>query len=545
MCHIWHMSLGRTPESDISADVTARLVRDRIGADSIYSLLHREGRRLFPDGDFADLFRGIGRASVPPQVVASVMVLQRLDGLSDREAVERFEFDLRWKYACGVPLDFGGFVHTVLVDMRERLRRSARPNRVFEKALEVARAAGLVGRRRVLDSTALYDAVATQDTVTLIRSAIRGLLKVASGELAQAVRAVLTRGDDYVSAGKPECDWDDGPAREALVDALARDAFAALSVLDGLALESLVRDAAQLLATATGQDIDQGNDGVFRIARRVAEGRLISIVDPDTRHGHKTSARGFDGYKGHIAMDPDSEVITATAVTAGNLADGKLLPELLAGFLPPESVPPVLEPVAGDPPSAVEASTAGDGKEVYGDASYGTAENLELLMRAKIECFCKTQPASARKGQFSKDAFTIDLESREVTCPAGKVAPLQLQSDGGARAEFGAHCKNCVLRDQCTDSRQGRTIRTHPKERTLQAARTAQKDPAWRKKYKAERPKVERKQAHMMRRRHGGRRARVRGCVRVGQDFALLAAATNLHRLAVKGVRFDGEAWRQ
>ena len=119
---------------------------------------------------------------MPPRIVATVMTLQRLEGLSDREAVERFSFDLRWKYACGgLDYEYVGFVHTVLVDMRARLRRSKHPDRIFESVLAVAKSAGLVGRKRVLDSTALYDAVATQDTVTLVRSAIRALLRTADG----------------------------------------------------------------------------------------------------------------------------------------------------------------------------------------------------------------------------------------------------------------------------------------------------------------------------------------------------------------------------
>ena len=139
---------------------------------------HRECHALFPDELFADLFAaGVGRRSVPPLVVAVVMVLQRLEGLSDREAVERFTFDARWKYAAGgLPFDYPGFAHTVLVDMRARLARSERPDRIFERTLEVAKGAGLLGVRRVLDSTPLYDAVATMDTVTLVRSAIRGVL---------------------------------------------------------------------------------------------------------------------------------------------------------------------------------------------------------------------------------------------------------------------------------------------------------------------------------------------------------------------------------
>ncbi|MGH3966852.1 MAG: transposase, partial [Mycobacterium sp.] len=224
-------------------------------------------------------------------------------------------------------------VHTVLVDMRARLARSESPNRIFETVLEVAKAAGLVGRKRVLDSTALYDAVATMDTVTLIRSAIRGLLKAADSELEEQLRAVLTRDDDYAAAGKPVCDYDDPGARVAMVDALAKDAMALLAVLHGRELCKGLTEAAALLATVTGQDLDRDAEGVFRIARRVAKDRVISTVDPQTRHGHKTAARGFDGYKGHIGIDPDSEIITATTVSAGNAGDAALAEDLITDLL--------------------------------------------------------------------------------------------------------------------------------------------------------------------------------------------------------------------
>src|SRR5437762_7703872 len=218
------VALGRTPRQTDLLRSTVDYCRDRVASDSIYAILHRECFALFPDEMFADLFTEIGRRSVPPMIVAVVMVLQRIEGLSDREAVDRFAFDARWKYAAG-GLDFGypGFVHTVLVDMRARLARSDRPDRIFQVVLEVARQAGLVGRRRVLDSTPIYDAVATMDTVTLIRSAIRGVL-AAAGEHEGELRAVLRRDDDYANAGKPVCDYADRAAREALVDALAKDA---------------------------------------------------------------------------------------------------------------------------------------------------------------------------------------------------------------------------------------------------------------------------------------------------------------------------------
>jgi len=286
---------------------TASYCAGRVADDSIYGLLHRESVNLFPDAMFADLFADVGRHSVPPMIVAVVMVLQRVEGCSDREAVDRFAFDVRWKYAAGgLEFDYPGFVHTVLVDMRARLAGSKRPNRIFEVTLEVARRAGLVGRRRVLDSTPLYDAVATMDTVTLVRAAIRGLLGAADAALATELRARLRRDDDYATAGKPVADYDDATARAVLVDALAKDAHALLDALDGRDVCAELAPAAALLAAVVGQDLDQGEDGVFRIARRVAKDRVISIVDPQARHGHKTSARGVDGYQGHVAVDPDT-----------------------------------------------------------------------------------------------------------------------------------------------------------------------------------------------------------------------------------------------
>ncbi|MFI7644442.1 transposase, partial [Nonomuraea sp. NPDC049400] len=314
---------------------TVSFVEGRLAPNSIYAVLHRECRNLFPDEMFADLFAEDGRRSVPPMIVAVVMVLQRLEGLSDREAVDRFAFDVRWKYAAGgLDFDHPGFVHTVLVDMRARLAASDRPDRIFERTVEVAAQAGLIGRKRVLDSAPIYDAVATQDTITLIRSAIRGLLRACDRELRVELRAVISSGDAYTDLGsKPVIDWTDQAEREALIDSRARDGFALLAVLDGRKVAEDVDQAARLLATVLGQDLEQGEDGVFRIARKVAKDRVISTVDAEARHGRKTVARSFDGYKGHIAEDPDSEIITATRVTAGNVGDAEPAAELLADLL--------------------------------------------------------------------------------------------------------------------------------------------------------------------------------------------------------------------
>jgi hypothetical protein len=502
------VTVGLAPRQADLVKGTASFVDRRVSEDSIWSVLHRECHRLFPDEMFADLFDARGRRSVPPRIVAVVMVLQRLHGMSDREAVEAFEFDARWKYACGgLDFDHPGFVHTVLVDMRGRLARSDRPRRIFEVSLDAARRAGIVSARRVLDSTPIYDAVATQDTVTMIRSAIRRLLAVADPALRVELRSVLRRDDDYASAGKPICDWDDPAAREALVGELAIDALACLEVVEGREFDVEVAEAVELLATVIGQDLEAGDDGALRIARKVAKDRVISTVDPETRHGHKTRVRGFDGYKGHVAVDPDSEIITDTTVTPGNAGDATVATDLIDDLLGGD----------GD----------GDGAKVYGDIASG----------------CRTQPPSAPGDLFTKDRFAVDLDADTVTCPNDVTVTIRRGADGGGIAYFAEHCTNCPLRNQCTNATTGRTISVKRHEAALAKARARQRDPDWRADYRATRPKVERKLGHLMRRRHGGRRARVRGRPKVDADFNLLAAAANLARLAVLGLRSTPNGW--
>ena len=578
------MTLGRTPRQADLFRSTVGFCEPRVAPNSIYGLLHRECERLFPDEMFADLFTDVGRRSVPPMIVAVVMVLQRIEGCSDREAVDRFCFDARWKYAAGgLDFDFPGFVHTVLVDMRARLAASAAPNRIFDAVLQVAGAAGLVGRKRVLDSTPIYDAVATMDTVTLVRSAIRGLLRAADAELEAALRGVLARDDDYAAAGKPVCDYDDPAARVAMVDELARDGAALLAVLDGREVDAAVAAAGALLATVLGQDLDRDEAGVFRIARRVAKDRVISTVDPQTRHGHKTAARGFDGYKGHVGVDPDSEIITATVVGAGNDGDAAAAAELIgdlldehttdtttteitataeiattaeidgavaavaavAGIAVAVAATAAVVAAAGDAPTvdAPAVDAAADRACVYGDNAYGTGEFHDRLDRAGIQDKCKTQQPVAAGGRFAKDRFVIDLDADTVSCPAGNTAPIVRDRDGAGTAAFGGLCAQCPLREQCTTARAGRTISVGVHEGALTAARERQQDPDWIADYRATRPKVERKFGHLMRRKHGGRRARVRGITKIGADFALLAAAVNLARLAVLGVVSTAAGW--
>lgn len=547
--------MGRAERQRDLLDELSRFCEQTLPENSIYALLNRERDVLFPDEMFTDLFSDRGRRSVPPSVVAVVMVLQRLEGLSDREAVDRFAFDARWRYAAGVGgYDGDGwatFAHTVLVDMRARLAASKDPRRLFEVTLQAASKAGLVGAKRALDSTPLYDAVATMDTITLIRSAIRGLLKQAGLEPEAQLRTVLTSGDQYASNSKPQIAWDDAVARAELIDSRARDGHALLALLDGSGLGAGLTEAVELLATVLGQDLEQTDDGVFRIARRVAKDRVISTVDPQARHGHKTVSRGFDGYKGHLAADPDSEIITNTKVSAGNVGDGAVAADLIEDLLSNDLTSDDTDTAAdaaeaegtSDADPAEADATEDDQPDVYGDAAYGSGEFQDTLAKAGIRSHCKTQPPNAPAGRFAKDQFDINLKNDTVTCPAGQTTLIQRGKDGGGTAYFGPACADCPLRAQCTQARDGRTVGVGVFEQRLADARAEQKNPAWGADYRATRPKVERKIGHLMRRKHGGRRARVRSKLKVDADFNLLAMAHNLARLAVLKIHSTPGGW--
>lgn len=492
----------------------------------LYLFLAEHGGVLFGDEYFADLYSRsrLGRPTVPARVVATVMVLQAFEGLSDREAVDRLGRDLAWQAAAGVDLGYDAFHATVLVGVRNRLRASDRPKRFLDDTRVMARQSGVMRDRvRVLDSTPIYDAVTTEDTITQLRAAIRKMLAALRQDypaLAVAARAACRRDDDYLSAGRPVCDWDDREAKELLIDALVRDALAVLAVLDGQVLVGPALDAAELLATVAGQDVEQGDDGRFRIVRGVARDRVISTVDPEARHGHKSRSRRFDGYKGHVSIDPDSEIIDDVTVTPANTADQDAATDLLAPCADMDVKP-----------------------DVMGDSAYAGAELREDLDKAGFVVKAKVPPASNRDGLFTKDAFDIDLDTDTVWCPADWDTPIVRRADGSGVAHFGDMCRRCPLRERCTNAVAGRTIGIARHERRMQQAKTDQAAPEWKAAYRATRPKVERKIGHLTRRVHGGRKARCRGVARVLTDFVTRAAAINLARLATLGLHHDTTGW--
>src|SRR5215218_8399044 len=316
-------ALGMQGHSDPNRELldAAALCRQLVPEGSVEAFLADHRQELFPDELFSDLFpSGRGRPSVPADVIAAVMVLQSLEGLSDRDAARALCDRISWKVACGLALDDEGFHHTVLTYWRNRLRASERPERIFEAVRAVVDATGVLrGRtRRALDSTLLDDAVATQDTVTQLISAIRRVRREVP-----AATAVDLHAHDYDSGTKPAIAWDDPVAKQELVSALVNDAHELITAAEGAELTSEHQDAVGLLALVAGQDVQPGEvQGTWRIAERVAPDRVISTVDPEARHMHKSRSEYRDGYKAHVAVEPETGLITAAALTPANAPDG-------------------------------------------------------------------------------------------------------------------------------------------------------------------------------------------------------------------------------
>jgi IS5 family transposase len=401
---------GTTDPTRVELLDAAALCRHLVPDGSVHGFLADHRRELFPDELFADLFgSGRGRPSVPADVVATVMVLQALEGLSDREAVQQLACNIAWKVACGLALTDRGFHPTVLSLWRTRLRASDRPERVFDAVRAVIAQTGvLAGRqRRALDSTLLDDAVATQDTVTQLVAAVRRVRR-----LVLAAGALKLAAHDYDhDPGKPACAWDDPEARTRLVGALVSDALAVLEAVEDLDLDADQAEAVGLLGLVAGQDIEPGAaEGSFRIARKVAADRVISVVDPDARHMHKSRSSYRDGYKAHLAVEPETGLITATELTPANAADGPTGVGLLAG----------------EPP----------GLQVLGDAAYGGGETRATLRAAGHVQLIKPIPLPAAvPGGFTRDDFTVDLQANTVTCPAGHTMAI---TPGGRAVLTGA-----------------------------------------------------------------------------------------------------------
>jgi IS5 family transposase len=533
-------------DGELLDSVVGRLVP----AGSMFAFLAAHRGEVFPDADYADLFAppGVGRPSLPATRMAAVLTLQVLHDYSDREAAEAARFDVRWKVAIGAPLDDPGFDPSSLVYWRNRIAGSQRPHRISDAVKKVVQETGVLTgrRRRAVDSTILADAVATQDTVTQLISAVRKVAREVPGAAGQ-VAAVCT-GHDYSKPGKPQIDWEDPAAKDALVSALVNDANALVAALQDRDLDERAASALALLALVAGQDVEpaEGSDGTggrWRIAKKVAGDRVISTVDPDARHTRKSPEARRDGYRAHVAADPETGIITDEKLTRAAGQDNSD-PAVAEEFLAAEAAAGdgmarnPGSPGAGGPD---DGAAAGRNLSWYGDSAYGTGDLRGAIEDTGHQAVIKPKPLQAPvQGGFTVDDFAVSEEQGTVTCPAGHVVALSRTRI----ATFGVLCRDCPLRARCTTCKTGRRLVLHQRDDLLRAARADwAADTGLRKDYMTHRPNVERAVAQVATFR--GRRVKLRYCG-VAKNNAWLkrrTAALNLRNLLGKGLARRDGAW--
>jgi hypothetical protein len=504
---------------------------DFVGRQTFYGWLASQRGELFRDEDFASLYvLNNGRPSVPPSLLATALVLQTYDGVSDDEAQRRAAFDLQWKVALGVALDQRPFAKSTLQEFRAQLVVHQKQRAIFQRSLEVAKrrgkfrvASGEARRLKLVQDTSnILGRGAVKDTYNLLADGItllaRVLARLAGESLAGwAKREGYTR---YVSApslkGSAELDWSDTEARRRFLGEVVADADRLLE-LTRQARESLVTDgpadravvgAAGLLSRVLLQDLERHEDGPA-LKDGVAPDRLVSVHDPEQRHGRKSKSKRFDGHKVALAVDAESQLITAVEVLPGNAPDAQGALALV---------------------EQTEATTDCAVAETIGDCAYGGGATRQAFVDAGRTLIAKV-PTTTTQGCSPKTRFRIDLAVLSCTCPAGQTTTdLQRRADGGGAFQFAAAvCAACPERAQCARGVGGRTVQLHPQEQLLQEARALQTSPAF-QAHQTDRQTAEHRLARLM--QLGLRQARYMGLAKTLFQACMAATVANLTLLA-------------
>lgn len=514
------------------------LYLDHVGRDTFYAFLASQRGNLFRDEAFAKLYcPDNGRASVPPSLLATALLLQAYDRVSDQEAKDRADFDIRWKVALGIGVEERPFAKSTLQLFRAQLILHDEVRAVFVRSLEYARQTGYLKRRKMkvaLDTTYILGRGAVKDTYNLLADGTRKLIR-ALAELegvspeAWAKRHGFSRYFASSIKGEAEIDWGDEQARRRFLKGIVADAERLLETArqrvgtmpEGSQQEKRIVEGADLLAQLLCQDVERRGDEVV-LKEGVARDRVVSVHDPEMRHGRKSAAKRFDGHKAAIAVDTDTQLITAVAVLPGNAPDSEKALELTE-----ES----------------ERNTGVEAEETLGDCAHGDGATREEFAQAGRRLVAKVA-SRRKKDQLPKEAFQIDLAAGSCTCPAGQVTTT-LVSAGTRRDRKGrryrlkafrfdaAICGACSLHSLCVKARgnKGRTVVIHPQERLLQEARAFQESEAF-AEYCRRRQVAEHRLARLV--QLGIRQARHFG--RIKTTFQLLMAATvaNLTLVATK-----------
>ncbi len=501
-----------------------------VGRDTFYGFVAAQRGALFSDEAFGGLYcRDNGRPSVPPSLLATALVLQTYDGVSDEEAKQRADYDLRWKVALGVELDARPFAKSTLQEFRAQLIVHREQKAIFQRSLELAKRRGHFKRGRknrklkvALDTTSILGRGAVKDTYNLLADGIVQLARVLARQAAERVEVWAERMGlgRYVGGsslkGQAEVDWGDPRARRRFLAEIVADADRLLEVAraaraelaEGSAQEAALLEAAGLLSRILVQDVERRDDGPA-LKQGVAADRLVSVHDPEMRHGRKSTSQRFDGHKAQVAVDTDSQLITAVTVVAGNAGDQE---QALA----------MVEQTEVNTGCAVE--------ETIADCAYGGGQTRQAFADAQRTLIASV-PAVSNQGYFPKTAFGIDLTARTCTCPAGQTtAAFKCTGHGGGHFRFAAAvCGVCLLRAQCVRGAGGRTIALHPQEALLQTARALQASPEFRE-HRARRQAAEHRIARLV--QLGVRQARYLGHVKTLFQLLMAAAVANLTLLA-------------
>jgi transposase len=502
-----------------------------VGRDSFYGWLASQRGELFRDEAFAGLYAlDNGRPSVPPSLLATALVLQTYDGVSDDEAKQRADYDLRWKVALGVEVDARPFAKSTLQEFRAQLIVHEQAAAIFRTSLELAKRQGRfrtkTGEQRklkvALDTTNILGRGAVKDTYNLLGDGIVKLARVLAKLAGQPLGAWAEEQgySRYVGQtslkGTAEIDWSDAKQRRRFLGEIVADAdrlleqarVARTELEAGSAAEATLLEAAGLLSRVLLQDIERREDGPA-LKQGVAKDRLLSVHDPEMRHGRKSASKRFDGHKAAVAVDTDEPLITAVAVLAGNAPDAEGALDLV---------------------EQTEANTGCVVDATMGDCAYGSGETRQAFAEAGRTLVAQV-PSSSNQGCFPKTAFVLDLEATSATCPAGQTTQdFRPSPTGGGQFRFAAAvCAACPVRTQCVRGVGGRTVALHPQERLLQAARAFQATPAFRE-YRRRRQMVEQRIARLV--QLGIRQARSSSRAKTAFQLLMAAAVANLTYLA-------------
>jgi transposase len=498
----------------------------QVPADSFYARMGAVNDELFHDDDLAGMYcLDNGRPSWPPSLMSGIVLLQFHDDVSDEEAVERLMFDIRWKVALHLPLDFVPPHPTTIAVFRRRLVEHGEERYAFNRLIRVGRAAGFLPDKITLlvDSTSQNGAGAVQDTYTLIRKGIRKILRLAGYTLPKKHQGLAANLAAYVDSDrKADIDWANPAARAAQLKTLVQDAEAVLDLAAGQTDDPEVSSAACLLTKILGDDVATDERGDPQIADGVAKDRIVSLTDPEMRHGRKSAAKRFDGHKMQVAAGQQSELLLAVEPAAANAGDGQ---DLL----------PVIE--------TVEQQHGVTVKRAIGDGAYGTGDNRAACRERGTDLV--SPMAVPADPEVHKTAFAIDLDAKQVTCPQGHVAsdPKTVKDGQGRPALLFTFertaCEACPLFERCVRSKtMGRSIRTHYHETLLQEARARQQTDEFKQLYVL-RAAIEREIAGLV--QHGLRQARYIGVAKNRLQAQWTGAEINLRRLFTL---FEGDMGR-